>query len=59
LEWSHLGAVRNQFWNTGNEVMRLGFTLYVENLLMNVTATNLSERILQAHNLGNVRHNLL
>jgi hypothetical protein len=59
LEWSHLGAVRNQWWNAGNEVMRLGMSVDVDNLLMNLTATNLSERILQAHNVRNVRHNLL
>jgi hypothetical protein len=46
LEWSHLGAVINQRWNVGNEVMRAGFTLDVEILLMNLAATNLSERIL-------------
>jgi len=46
-------------WNAGNEVMRFGFTLAVENLLMNLAATNLSERILQTQNIRNVRHNLL
>lgn len=59
LDWSYLGAVRNQWWNAGNEVLRLGITLHVENLLMNLAATKLSERILQAHKLRNFRHNLL
>jgi len=59
LEWSHLGAVRGQWWNAGNEVMRLGFTFDVENLLMNLAAINLSASILQTRNLRNVIHNLL
>jgi hypothetical protein len=41
LELSHLGAVRNQWWNAGNEVMRLAFALDVENLLINLATTNL------------------
>jgi hypothetical protein len=56
LEWSYLVAVRDQFWNAGNEVVGLGFTLNVENFLMSLAATSRSERILQARNTRNVRH---
>jgi hypothetical protein len=59
VEWSYLVAVPDQWWNAGNEVMRLGFALNVENFLMNLAATSRSERILQARNARNVRHNLL
>lgn len=59
LEWNHLGAVRDQWWNAGNEVMRLGFSFDVENLLTNLAATNLLERILQTHNLRNVINDVL
>jgi hypothetical protein len=59
LEWSHLGAVTDQWWNAGNEAMRLGFSFDVENLLTNLAPTNLSERVLQTCNVRNVRHNLL
>jgi hypothetical protein len=55
LEWSYLAAVPDQWWNAGNEVVRLGFALNVENL----AATSRSERILQARNARNVGHNLL
>jgi len=59
LGWSHLGAVRDQWWNAVNEVMRLGFSCDVENLLTNLAASNLSERGLQTRNVRNVKHNLL